>query len=413
MLTLLARGMNDSVGMIIRIPATIAQEGQVLASIEPFTEYVGGLRPGNLTLQYAYTETEAPQEPARVPIPQALTKATTLFPLQITSSYRSAGGTVSTYQARVATWTQQDLYPHVEINTWLATAISIPIRHPSALKKALARCLPFVNKGGQEKGKAQELEGILVHLDTDSIAFSAATRTMLICSSLPLDHPISSSCTGLFYGKAFSGIKEALSQETIRLTLAHDEATHTMILLFSTESLTWFCRSMDMPPPGAWTRTLSIPHEAEWLIERQKLIAPLKFFAGPVATTYQALSLVMEEQTLTLSMLGCDDTTIQETRTIHVLHASAARSILVNPKQFKALVHAASGDLLHLQIGHFHRQEGEKSTRVDFLRVVSEQTIGIMSLSQKVSPSPASTPASEQEASVALDTSSSFAFQEA
>ena len=236
MLTLLARGMNGSTGMVIRIPATVAQEGQVLASIEPLAEYVGGLRPGNLTLQYAHPETEAPQEQALVPIPQELKRATTLFPLQITSSYRSAAGTVSTYQARVATWTQRDLYPHLEINTWLATAISIPIRHPSALKKALARCLPFVNKGSQEKGEAQELEGILVHLDTNSIAFSAATRTTLICSSLPLDYPISSSFTGLFYGKAFSGMKEALSEETIRLTLARDEATHTMILLFSTES---------------------------------------------------------------------------------------------------------------------------------------------------------------------------------
>ena len=233
-----------------------------------------------------------------------------------------------------------------------------------------------------------------------------------VSSSLPLDHPVPSSCAGLFYGKAFSGIKEALSQETIRLTLARDEATHTMILLFSTESLTWFCRSMDVTPPGVWTRMLSIPHEVEWLVERQKLTAPLKFFAGPVATTYQALSLMMEGQTLTLSMFGGNKTMIQEAREIYALHASAALSILVNPKQFKALVHAASGDLLHLQIGYFHRQEGEKSTRVDFLRIISEQTIGIMSLSQNVSPSPASVPASEQEASVALETSSSFAFQE-
>ena len=167
-----------------------------------------------------------------------------------------------------------------------------------------------------------------------------------------------------------------------------------------------------MTPPGAWTRMLSIPHEVEWLVERQKLTAPLKFFAGPVATTYQALSLAMEGQTLTLSMFGCDDTTIQEAREIYVLHASAALSILVNPKQFKALVHAASGDLLHLQIGHFHRQEGEKSTRVDFLRIVSEQAIGIMSLSQKVSPPPANVPASERDVSVNRDTSSSFAFQQ-
>ncbi len=81
-LTLLGISMYGMVGMVMHLPATVDQEGQVLVSIEPLTEYVAGLRPGNLTLGYERAEPSAEEEQALSPLSQVLHAPTTLFPLQ-------------------------------------------------------------------------------------------------------------------------------------------------------------------------------------------------------------------------------------------------------------------------------------------------------------------------------------------
>ncbi len=177
-------------------------------------------------------------------------------------------------------------------------------------------------------------------------------------------------------------LKEALCESEITLALAWEEPTHQPVLLASTTHMTCFCRSMDAPVPRTWTSVLHSAHEAELWIRREELLRPLKFLAGSVAENACALSLLTEGSTLWMCPFALKDASVQEQRAVPLVRSSSDLSLLVDPKAFKRLVRSVKDEVLHLQIGHFERQEDQACKRIGFVRIASEPTTVMMGLSR-------------------------------
>jgi hypothetical protein len=369
-------GMRGSVGVITQIPATVEQAGQALVPVEPLTEYVETLSPGaNVTLSQQ-KDASLPTARQNEGTPLLAAKKASC-PLDMESA---AMGVTS--HAQLTCWTD-DHYPMPPVQEWLASGVAIATIPASMFKKAVTDCAPCANMDIWSKDDTAEMYGILMQVQEGFIELSATTGTMLVCHRIPLENPTPRSFTGLFLGKSLSWIRDALAHDNGNITviLTQDAQTAQSVLLLSMREETWFCRSMDLPSPTSWARTLGLPHETEFLISRGDLRAPLAFYAETEEAS-KGLVLRIEGTTLTLSAIASSDELVQREQQLPLVASSADLTLLVNPKQFQRLARQVSGELLQLEVGHFERQEQHETRQIGFLRASSEHVRVMMSLSR-------------------------------
>jgi DNA polymerase III sliding clamp (beta) subunit (PCNA family) len=380
-LTMLGAGRYGEVGLMAQIPATVEEEGQVLVPIEPLTEYVTTLHPGLLTLSQKYRKMEKGGEQAQPSWRTAERDAPTMtLPLHIESTTKSAAGAISRHHARLATWQEENHDLFLPFQLLLTASTPMATIRTTSFKEALTCCTPFAHTESKETGAAPEMNGVLFRGDAQTLELIATTGTRLVAYQVPLTQAEGRSFAGLFNGTALSWIKDTLPDGLMTLSLVWDEHTHQPVLFLSAEQMIWFCRSLNAPFPRSWTTILHCAHEAELRIRRQELARALTCFAGSAARYYQALALQVEGTTLWMCPFGVQGTLFQEQREIQLVSASGDLRILINPRQFKRLLHYARGEILSIQIGHFERKTGQACKDIGFLRIPTERTTVMMSL---------------------------------
>ena len=342
-LTLIGSGMYGMVGMLCHIPSTIEEDGQVLVPIEPLAEYIGTLRSGFLTLSQERKELIPSIQPLDI-----ARRPEQAPPLTIESRYASQMGTISMNTARLKSWVA-GAYPVPPIAQWLEEGVPIATFSASALRAAIAVCVPIARGHTRQKQGALEMSGILLRVDEREVVLIATTGNILVSHRISLGHPSPLSFSLLFDGKALEWIKKVLPEDgEITLTLAGDGKQN--VLLLAMNDWVVFCRSMERTPT-TWDHILLSPHETEFVVSRRDFSRALASFAALPLEEHQALALSIEEATLSMRIFPDADITMRQSHVLQLASASGGVTIFADPKQLKQVVSATTASMLCLQIG--------------------------------------------------------------
>ena len=377
-LTLLGSEMDGRVGMLCSLPATIEEEGQVLVPIEPFAEYCATLRSGALKLSQERTASLPPIQPHDI-----AHKPQKAPSLTIESHFISQAGTISTNTARLKSWVT-GAYPIPPIERWLAEGVPIATLSASALRTALARCIPIAGRQRRQKQGAPEMKGIFLQVHGQAARLTATTGTLLISHHIALNSSSPLSFSFLFETTALTWMRNALPEDgEITLSLTQDGQQN--VLLLARNDMVVFCRSMQSPPP-TWEHILLLPHEREFVVSRREFSRAIAPFAAQPFKEHQALALSIEGAVLSMRIVPETDIIIHQSSTLQLVGAPAPEKVTIfaHPKQLKQIVTATNTATFSLQIGWFERWEQHEYKRIGFLRIRAELCLLMMSLSKQV-----------------------------